>query len=291
MIGPTFGPVSSRSPVVREHPLNQGRLSWWLPVPGRMGGGTLQDIQGSYPARIYGNPPWVAGFDGLGGALALTGNPTTSQYARTDSAPSLSAFTISCRVVLSDLRYNAGDTAIRNTLMVNWVASSLPGYFRLTTVGYGEGAAGQVRLMVNATGGGYYAINSAASLSVGVPAHLVATAANGVTRIYIDGKQSGSAGSYAGTLSSTAPMVVIGTQILGDSITPYTKTLLCGTIGDCSLWTRALSANEVAQLYDQARRGHPDLLRRVQGPIFPSVPPGFRPSWMGTGVVLGSGIY
>ena len=45
-------PIDLSNPVNTNHPLNQGRLAWWLTLPGWDGGVTWYDLMGLYPATL-----------------------------------------------------------------------------------------------------------------------------------------------------------------------------------------------------------------------------------------------
>lgn len=247
----------------RSHPLNRGRLNWWLPTPGRMGGSILPDLMGSNPATIYNAPPWTRGFSNFDAAVRLDGHIATPRYAVAD-CPTLSAYTIACRVTFDSL-YPPDSSNGNNSLLKNWGDSAGVGYFHWNMVSQGDTApAGNIRCYVNTTDGVFGAVTSN-PLSVGVAYHLAVTCGNGVLRLYTNGVPDGSA-SYTGTLSSNCSKIAIGVKLMDDQSTPDAlptgNSLLAGTLGDCSLWGRALSDAEMAALYAESRAGYPGLLTR-----------------------------
>lgn len=51
----TARPVYLPDPINRNHPINSGRVAWWLALPGLDGGKTLYDLIGLHPASIVNN--------------------------------------------------------------------------------------------------------------------------------------------------------------------------------------------------------------------------------------------
>lgn len=261
--------------VNRSHPLNRGRLSWWLGLPHLAGGTLLYDIVGNNHATIIGAPPWTRGFSNFDAAVKLAPNLVTPKYA-TAACPTLSAYTLALRVTFDDLRYTPG-SYVHNSLLKNWGAT-LAGYFHWNMLsGADGGSPGQIRCVANATGG-MADVRSIGSLSAGVPYHLAVAVGGGSIRLYTDGKPDGS-GSYSGTLASGCSRFAFGCKLLDDQVTPDTgpvyEGFLAGTLGDVSLWDRALSDAEVAQLYAESRAGYPGMLIRGRA-LLPNRPGRFR---------------
>lgn len=261
----------------KSHTLNIGRLAWWLPVPGRMGGSIFPDLIGSNPAVIYNSPPWTRGFSYFDAAVHLDGHIATPRYAVAD-CPTLSAYTLACRVTFDSL-YPPDSSNSNHSLLKNWGSSFGVGYFHWNMVSQGDASpAGSIRCYINTSHGVFAAVTSN-PLSVGVAYHLAVTCGNGALRLYTNGVPDGSA-SYTGTLSSNCSKIAFGVKFMDDQSTPIAlpadNSLLAGTLGDCSLWNRALSDAEIAQMYAESRAGYPKLLIQDRTPIVLLKPP-FRP--------------
>ena len=249
--------------VNRSHPLNRGRLSWWLPVPGRMGGNILADLMNSNPATLYGEPPWTKGFAAFDSAVHLPGTIAVPKYAVAD-CPTLSAYTIACRVIFDSL-YPPDSSNSNHSLLKNWGNSFGVGYFHWNMVSQGDASpAGSIRCYINTTDSVFAAVTSN-PLSVGVAYHLAVTCGNGALRLYTNGVPDGSA-AYTGTLSSNCSKIAFGCKLDDAQATPIAlptdNSLLAGALGDCSLWNRALSDTEIAAIYAESRAGYPNLLAR-----------------------------
>jgi len=272
------------------HPLNRGRLSWWLPVPGRMGGNVLPDLVGSNPATIIGSPPWTRGFAAFDAAVHLPGTIAAPKYA-VANCPTLSAYTIACRVTFDSL-YPPDSSNSNNSLLKNWGSSTGSGYFHWNMVPQGDAApAGNIRCYVH-TSDGFFTAVTANPLSVGVAYRLVVTCGNGVLKLYTNGAPDGSA-SYTGSLTSNCSKIAFGCKLQDDQETPVAlsidNSLLAGTLGDCSLWDRVLSDAEVAQLDGEMRAGYPNLLvrdRTAASLLYPPFRPWYSPAYAG---FLGTG--
>jgi hypothetical protein len=265
--------------VNRAHPLNRGRLSWWLPAPPWIGGTKLVDLFGTNHATIINAPPWTRGFSGVDAALHLDGHIATPRYAVAD-CPTLSAYTLACQVAFDSL-YPPDSSNSNNSLLKNWGSSAVTGYFHWNMVSQGDAAPpGSIRCYANATGGVAAAVSSTA-LSAGVPYHLAVTCGGGSVRLFLNGVFDGSA-SYTGTLSSNASKIAFGTKFTDDQSTPSNividNAMLAGTLGDVSLWDRALSDAEVARLFAESRTGYPGMLLRDRMDLELMAPPAFK-SW------------
>ncbi|MFO0959483.1 MAG: LamG-like jellyroll fold domain-containing protein [Isosphaeraceae bacterium] len=273
MSGSIFGNISTHCPVIREHPLNQGRIAWWLPIPGRMGGSTLFDLMGQYPAAAFNGPIWDA--------KGLRYTSASSQYmqAPAPGLGTLNEFTFAARFTMPSL-------AGHYSSLVNRFAS------------FDGGDVNRLRLGLSPAG--YYCdgkscfalvTDAPPGLAAGVECLAVFTvsAAPGtgwaVPTIYHNGVALATTFLISsGVANNTAGMPFwLGT----DKDQNYADLW----IGEASIWSRALSAPEVAQLWAESRNGYPNLLRRSKGFIPAFGPSGFRPAWLKSTAVLGSGIY
>ena len=268
------------------HSLNVGRLSWWLPTPGRLGGTLLYDIVGNNHATIFNAPPWTRGFSSFDAAVHLDGHIATPRYAVAD-CPTLSAYTLACWVTFDSL-YPPDSSNSNHSLLKNWGNSFGVGYFHWNMVSQGDASpAGSIRCYINTTDSVFAAVTSN-PLSVGVTYHLAVTCGNGTLQLYTNGVPDGSA-SYTGTLSSNCSKIAFGVKFMDDQETPVAasieNSLLAGALGDCSLWNRALSDAEVAQLYAEAKAGYSGLLSRPRAQVSllnAAIPPPGT-GWLGLG--------
>ena len=274
--GPTFANVSDRSPVVREHPLNQGRQSWWLPIPGGLGGATLRDLMDRYPAQLGGSPAWSAGPPTSAACIRLNGS---TQYIDTgvyvqDIMPS--AGTVAC-TFRPWTAYNSG------TQEILWFAAVL-GVNEFSCQHYVNN-----NIYAGFNGGG----NDSRVIFPADPANWPqnqwvtwtltwrsATAA----KLYVNG------GELVYTAGQNTTPLSVASPLQFGRYYPTGALPFHGDFAEMSLWNRALSASEIAQLHDQSRRGYPDLLRRRRG-LLAQPGPLFRPWLAGRAATIGTGVY
>ncbi len=237
----------------RKHPLNQGRQGWWLQLPALVGNGNvLADCWGSLPATSPAMPTPVPGL----GVAALAGHYNGSTQYASATCPTLTAYT-----AVAWVRFDNFSGA---SILKNWGNISVEGYFHWDAIAAGPGV---VRLYAKATGGISF-VTASNTLSTGVAYRLAITAGGGNMALYCNGNSVGT-DVYSGTLTSNASAIGFGCKFADDQVTPSSgsASLLAGTMGDVSLWNRALSAAEIAQLDAEMRAGYPNLLIRDRTPV------------------------
>jgi hypothetical protein len=234
-------------PVNRGHPLNAGRLAWWLVVPQFVGGTTWYDLMGLYPATLSGfdaTHGWqsIARQGGWGGlsydgtnataqapaaaALSITGDITIAAWV---SVPSFSATTVAL---------DKGNASASNA-----------------TYGFGWTGAGVLNFVHsnNFVASSGYTLASATWLRL----FMARTVSNTTVTYYANGAQVGSA-SYGATVPvANSQTLGLGTE--GNSDTHFRTAL---SLDDVSIWSRACSAAEARADYDLSRTGYPGVLSR-----------------------------
>lgn len=80
--------INLRTPMNPRHPLNRGRVAWWLAMPGRLGGRYLYDLCGRNHGTLTNGPLWKpttrqggwghVQFDGVNDWVRVTDNPALS---------------------------------------------------------------------------------------------------------------------------------------------------------------------------------------------------------------------
>jgi hypothetical protein len=243
--------VDTRSPVNWSHPLNQGLLSWWLPLPNNQGGGKLFDLCGNNPLTMTGTYQWAPGRTPFSG---IKTNPTTSNAA--------DGYAITTSPRLTDNIRNAFTVSVwtKGAAENNWPSLSgsvlhISSYFTGARTVYIGGSRWASPMNM-----GVYIDNAAASVAIDWTSyesdwhHIVATYDKTTLRLYVDGNQVGST-AYSATLEGPSDYIVIGASA-------YTPDGWAGDITDARMMSRALSAAEVAALHAQCLRGHPDTLNR-----------------------------
>lgn len=236
-----LAPVLTASPLNPQHRLNQGLLGRWLSLPPLDGGTRLYDLRGLMPAPLTASPTWVSspGHPGaLGPALKFNGS---SQYINmTNLIPSTGICTIAGWILPvsgdSGIVLEARDSSGRGLLLYANPAIS------------GSATA----FMYNGTT--TYTSATSTSPFDGKWHHLALTFDGTNLQAYLDGSAAGASPTAASYTSTSTTMRVA--QAYNGALAPCTTD-------DLALWSRALSANEIWELYDTCRRGSPGVLNRL----------------------------
>lgn len=253
--------------VNRSHPLNIGRLAWWMGVPGRMGGTTLVDLMDRYPARVQGTARW--------------------SNARPFAGPSLDGSTV----------YRAAADSLGNTMSgpATWGVRFTPDAAFVSNIGiypilfarwtdtYGDYIWSQALVAfpdntVHTDSVSAFNYSAPWTPVAGAESMLVWTwngSRNGF-KFYVNGvSQAVTEGAW------NAPSV--NTAGAPFNIGGHTTTRKCsGLMSEAFVWNRVLSDAEAAQLYAGSRVGYPGLLIRDRSPIAVTLPQAFKP-WYSPG--------
>lgn len=237
------GPVLYGDPVERGHPLNRGLVSWWLPLPGRGAGRTLFDVAGRNNGTLTNGATWASGPNG-NRAVSFDG---TDDYVNVGSAIATAGdLTASCWVYPTA---NPGSFSYK----------VLFGFYNTTSpfTGWGLARGGPTATPANGLGfwDGTAWRNLGADWTLNAWQHLAVVATSSVATLYVNGVPASSPacsarGSYTGVKT-------FGSQSNGAA------QFLTGAAVDQRIHNRALYASEVRELYQQSRKGYPDLLRRA----------------------------
>jgi len=249
-------PVDMIQPVNKLHPLNRGLVSWWLALPGTMGGARLMDIVNPGPNGNHGtltnmNPQtdWV-GSNRLGswGALDFDGS---NDYVNVPHRADLNIrtdITLAAWVNINtlgafDTFLNKGDLGGAGNVTYGFQKKNTDVFTFFHTIG----DTGQFT-------------NSITTLDADTWYHLVATVdAADECRLYLDGVED--VNGNVGSRPSNTTILTVGARDLGATQN------WPGLIDDVRINNRALSANEVAWLYQLSQQGYPGLLNRI-GPFW-----------------------
>jgi hypothetical protein len=245
-----LGPVFLPYPVNRQHSLNNGRMAWWLTLPGIDGGAHWYDLlginDGSFSSsgvawKGPGNRP------GGYGALSLNGTsyvsvPSTPDLQLTSSG-TLAGWFCSNNAWSTQNPYLFGKTAAAadnvSEYRLEFYSGSL--YF---TLGNGTTFIQKNVTWAPAVNTWYY----------------IAVTWTGTTTFYINGVQQGAA--QAQTTSSYTNTVAL--QLGNDSVkNASTSRGLNGLVDDLTVYSRALVAAEIRELYTFSKLSYPGVLNRL----------------------------
>jgi hypothetical protein len=237
-----LGPVAADSAVNRDHPLNRGRIAWWLQAPGTAnGGGRLVDLCGRYHGTLTNmtSASWKSTQQGEPG-LNFVG--ASSQYVTFSSLTSLNFAGGSLAWWLyPTLAFNDGATH-------GWFGPSSGGdnpSFQKFSTG---------NLFCGWTGGRVTVAASAANYTQNTWQRYMFTWVSGGTHtLYRNGVSLGTA--TGGTVSAANVAMMMGRCVPSSGF-------FTGGIRDQSIWSRTLSAAEVLSDYNLSRQGYPGVLNR-----------------------------
>ncbi len=223
--------------VNRAHPLNRGLVSWWLPLPGRSSGPRLLDLAGRNHGTLTNGPTWAPG-PNVFGAVKLDGTDDHILGTNTFGATGSLSFAVYPDFTGSDSNFRyVFDTSGSRTLFLRGSSST-------NCIVYinGTDVADSSQLVSFFT---YQAWN-----------HVSCTWNSGTQRFYKNGvlfaTRSASLGSSSGSI-----------LYFGQRFTSADRWK--GSVNHYAEWSgRMLSDSDAAGLYDQWRRGFPDLLNRVR---------------------------
>jgi hypothetical protein len=237
-----FSPVNLADPVNREHPLNRGRVGWWLTLPGLAGGGTFWDLMGLNHGALTGMGAGLGwkGTSRPGGYGALQGDGTAACVIIPNS-PSLNptvGVTCSCWVKpasTADAGLVCKDSNVGRSYCLDIESSGKPQFF----IGPSQ--------VVSA---------STTILTPGQWIHVCGTYNGAGTALYINGIQ------VATAAGSPTLNVTTGTVQLGAREYAGLREFCNGQIDDCSIWNRGITPIEVYGLFNLSRLGYPGVLNR-----------------------------
>lgn len=248
-------PVDMVNPVNRLHPLNRGLVSWWLALPGTMGGSRFMDIMSPGPNGNHGvltnmNPvsDWI-GSSRLNGWGALDFNVSDNSIDAGDIDLDNTSFTVTAWVKTVDLA--ADQRTIIAKRSTN--AQNRGIVFRIELDGslsFWTFAASSRKT----TAANLITINNYINVAV------VFNSLDNGGKLYVDGMlkpNSQADGALDDVVSSGNPFL-IGRRIENSPFDPFS-----GEMDDVRLYRRVLSDNEVAWYHQLSQQEYPGMLNRL----------------------------
>lgn len=269
-MGPSHGRIDPINPVVRDHPLNRGRLAWWIAATG-LSGHVRQDMMGRYPATLATAQTVLGGWP-----FPMIRLSSYAVMTAPCSAGNLNRYTVG-------VRFTPTATSITGDHSLIVRQGTPGGYERAGAISWRSSSGGQVYTDTK-TG---YAAYAASPLTAGVETTFVLTVTNSTgsdTQFYQDGKP----------LATTRTITTPGDDTTGLPFTIGSRAGWYSTlapIAEAFVYDRILSAEEIAQLEVQRRLGYPDLLRRYSSLRTYRPVTTFQPGWIGVQSTPGVGIY
>lgn len=254
--------VNLGSPVNWQHPLNQGRLAWFLCLPGMMGGarwpdlcapadltrsgvmtGFTVDLHARGSSGGWRNLSRPGGYGNLFISSSLAGG--IGAAVPRNILFGLATFSVSGWMFLDSVSFN--DNAIISSNDHAGTGSSF--YMAL------DGNTSSKMIFAKEVSAVVASATSNAAPTINKWAHYLGTCnGNGLLTLYVNGvkqtlTQTASSAAIVETTSTTIGLTSSGSR------TSY--------IDDVGLWNRCLNPVEAMQVYLQSTQGNPDTLNRV----------------------------
>jgi hypothetical protein len=253
-----LAPVDTRNPVNRSHPLNRGRVAWWLALPAITGGNKFYDLMGLNPGTLANmTGASASGWHGTtragGWGHLLFDGVDDYVDAGNPAAFNLSNFTISA--------------------WINTPGGSVSGGTHQTpSIVRKEGSYALVVLNTNnLITGNFAGANAVSSSTIPINTwfHAVGTFDGNTAAVYINGVVAGTASNTTSTPITTSNFRISSSPSFGDEF-------FIGSMDDVALWNRALSVAEVLAYYNLSRQGYTGVLNRVPWWSYANAPTGVK---------------
>lgn len=243
-----IGLLDTRDPVNWQHPLNHGLMALWLGLPDLSAGNIFYDLAGRNNGVLTGMT--IAGSTGWVPSTRMGGSSTILCNGSTDVVvPSSAALSPSVALTCCAWAYftNAGATSC----ILSKDSSTNTQSYMLKFSG------GTSNMVINGTHGA-----SGVAVTIGTWAHLVGTYDGANIKIYTNGVLSGTTAYVA------AIAVGVSTVQIGGRENTASRQFLNGGVDDVRFYNRALSAQEIYELYTLSMMGNPGVLNRISGRMF-----------------------
>lgn len=237
------GMIDLDNPINDECPLNQGLVAWWMALPGLAGGRFLYDLRGLNPGTLtnmttVGTSGWgpttrpggfgEVRFDGSNDYILASDSSLPSGLAsRSFSALFKTSATLAFANYRQVLFYGSAGSG-------NSVFFGIGNDTNYGSTGFGVSQYGDAFGVTGFNDGEWH--------------HGVATFSGGVWSLYIDGV-------LQATKAMATNTVLGGTLCIG-SDRPLFSDYWLGSLDDIRIHNRALSAAEIAAMYDDGRTGY-----------------------------------
>lgn len=238
--------------VNRAAPLNRGLVSWWLHLPNRLGGGgsTLRDLMGSNHGTLTNGPLW-SGAKNVGGYGSVYMAGTDDLIAGAKNPPNI-PITLVCWA-------NTTTASAGNYSLIFGSGISIAGPVQGIAFLYSSDTTPSVYADAVGSAGARIFTGYASGFGVGGWRHLAVTLDGTNLLLYVDGVlKSSSSGSISSITHATT--LRVGQRSGG--------AYWVGNFNDGRVYSRILSASEIAGLYQASRLGYQNELNWQSRPVF-----------------------
>ena len=239
-------PLQSRpylpEPVNLNHPLARGLVAWWLVVPGLDGGSNWYDLVGQNHGALTNMTTSGGGWRGTTrpGGLGHVLFDGSNDYVAISPVSGEHTFTAWAFPLVVTGTHTVFDLSLQPVLSGDW------------------DALGIQSSKIYTYAGSYFTGNT--TLSPNAWVHLAVTLSNGNGVLYVNGVPDG---TFTG--ASSWDSFSWHSASLGAARTTATPSQVwSGNLDDVRVYSRALSASEVGECYNNSRCGYPGLLNQTR---------------------------
>jgi Concanavalin A-like lectin/glucanases superfamily len=258
--------VDYRNPVNVSHPLNRGRVAWWLVLPNTYGGENFYDLiglnQGILTAMGNSSNGWRSNqMGGTAGSLLFDGS---AGYISVNNSPSLSpnlGLTVLAWINPSSIgNSSAYPEIVCKSAAASWTSPYADYCLRI------NGLQSWVEASVNNPGNAANITGPSPRLSVGKLYRVGMTFDGSTLKLYINGSIEALASISTSINQSGRPLFIGARQGPGEFFSGY--------LNDVAIYSRALSAQEMSEDYELSKRGYPGVLNRIDPQKYFPLPSG-----------------
>lgn len=268
-LDPIAGTVDLLDPADRLHPLNAGKLAWYLALDGLTGGPTARDLIGANAGTLAGGAAW---------------GPTTRPGGRGEiRCDGSTGQVVVAQPVATPATYSVVGWAYLSGASLTGAFVKVGGRSRGVGLGVGSGTFDSPgnHLIALAENVAWHDTG----INCGTGWHHFGFAfdgANGTVAVYLDGRSA-----YAAPMTANSPVDADPIYIGGYADQDDLARFFAGPLDDWQLFASPLPPSDVAAIYDLSRRGYPEGLSRLA----PSSGTAFRPHFLARQPAIGSGTY
>lgn len=227
-----YGILDVGNAVDLDHPLNRGRVAWWYTPPGLGAGSRLLDLLGRFHGTLTNGPRWMSG---RRGEVGLEFAAASSQLVSAGTLPILPSG--SAWSAAFTLTPNAKNGSARTVIAKRSSFANANISFCVAIRASDDPAPNRLVAFTTTT------LREGPTLAVGRSQRVVVAGNSSAANFFVDGNLATSVASS--TLAGLGTVAPLGIGGLVTEASEYYD----GYLADLSVWSRALTADEIEQDY------------------------------------------